>query len=81
MKTYGGVEIQMHVFLTLKLVGGEWSASRPCRFNPGEKPPGTQWTGGLVGLRAHMGDLETRTGGKGRPERKADLTAICEVIS
>jgi hypothetical protein len=25
MKTYGGVEVHTHVFLTSALVGGEWS--------------------------------------------------------
>jgi hypothetical protein len=29
--------------LTSALVGGEWSASRPCRFTLGEKAPGTRW--------------------------------------
>jgi hypothetical protein len=29
MKTYGGVEIWFHAFLTSALVWGEWSASRP----------------------------------------------------
>jgi hypothetical protein len=29
MKTYGGVNVYIQVFLTLELVGGEWSASRP----------------------------------------------------
>jgi hypothetical protein len=28
MKTYGGVDIYIHVFLTSAVVGGEWSASR-----------------------------------------------------
>jgi hypothetical protein len=35
MKAYGGVDVQIHVFLTLALTGVEWSASRPCRFTPG----------------------------------------------
>jgi hypothetical protein len=39
MKTYGGVDVQIHIFLSLALVGCEWSVSRPCRFTPGEKPP------------------------------------------
>jgi hypothetical protein len=30
-------------FLTLALDGGEWSASRPCRFIPREIVPRTQW--------------------------------------
>jgi hypothetical protein len=29
MKTHGGVDVQIRVFLTLALVGGEWSASGP----------------------------------------------------
>jgi hypothetical protein len=36
MKAYEGVDVQIHVFLNLELVGGEWSASRPARFTPGE---------------------------------------------
>jgi hypothetical protein len=38
MKTYGGVDVLIHIFLTSALVGGEWSASRPCRFTPGKSP-------------------------------------------
>jgi len=49
MKTYGGVEIQLHAFLTSALDGGEWSASRPGHFTPGETAPGTHWLGGWVG--------------------------------
>jgi hypothetical protein len=32
MKTYGGVNVEIHIFLTSALVGAEWSASRPDRF-------------------------------------------------
>jgi hypothetical protein len=35
MKAY----VEIHIFLTSALVGGEWSASRPDRFTPG-----THWT-------------------------------------
>jgi hypothetical protein len=35
---------------TLALDGGEWSASRPDRFTPRERDPGTHWIG--VGPRA-----------------------------
>jgi hypothetical protein len=45
---YGGVDLEVNVFLTSALVGGEWSASRPCRFTPGEMSPGTYWIGGSV---------------------------------
>jgi hypothetical protein len=31
--------------LTSALHGGEWSASRPGRFNPRERAPGTHWIG------------------------------------
>jgi hypothetical protein len=37
MKANGGVDVKIHIFLTLALVGGEWPASRPCRFTPREK--------------------------------------------
>jgi hypothetical protein len=49
METYGRVDVQIHVFLTSALVGGEWSASRPWRFIPGENAPGSQGIGGWVG--------------------------------
>jgi hypothetical protein len=38
--------------LTSALDGGEWLASRPGRFTPRERTPGTHWTGGWVGPRA-----------------------------
>jgi hypothetical protein len=36
MKSYDGVDVQIHIFLTSALAGVEWSASRPGRFTPGE---------------------------------------------
>jgi hypothetical protein len=39
MKAYVGVDVEIHVFLTSALIGGEWSALRPFRFNPGKQPP------------------------------------------
>jgi hypothetical protein len=39
MKAYGGVDVEIHIFLTSALVGGEWSTSRPSRFNPEIKVP------------------------------------------
>jgi hypothetical protein len=33
------VDVHIHVFLTSALVGNEWSASRSCRFTPGERAP------------------------------------------
>jgi hypothetical protein len=39
MKTYGGADVQIHIFLTSTLVGGERSTSHPSRFTPGERAP------------------------------------------
>jgi hypothetical protein len=41
MKAYGGVDVEIHIFLTWALAGSEWSASRPGRFTPGERALGT----------------------------------------
>jgi hypothetical protein len=62
MKVYGGVDIYIyiHIFLTSALVGGKWSASRPCRFTPGERAPGTHLIGGWVDPRAGLDDVENR---------------------
>jgi hypothetical protein len=53
MKSYGGVDVQIHIFLTSTLVGGEWSASCPCCFTPG-----THFIGGWVDPRAGLDDME-----------------------
>jgi hypothetical protein len=45
MKAYGEVVVQIHIFLTSALVGGEWSASPHGRFTPG-----IHWIGGWVGV-------------------------------
>jgi hypothetical protein len=52
------VDVWIQIFLTSVLVGGKWSASRPCRFTPGEKALGTHWVGGWVGPRADLDDVE-----------------------
>jgi hypothetical protein len=59
MKTYCGVEAELPAFLTSALVGG-WSASRPGRFTPGERAPGTHWIGGWVGPRAGLDTIVKR---------------------
>jgi hypothetical protein len=58
MKAYGGVDVQIQVSLTSALVGGKWSASRPCRFTPGERAVGSHWIGGWVDIRASLDDTE-----------------------
>jgi hypothetical protein len=52
------VDVQIHVFFTSAVVGGEWSASRPGRFTPGERAPGTHRIGGWVGPRTGLEDVE-----------------------
>jgi hypothetical protein len=60
MKPYGGVDLYVQIFLTSSLAGGEWSASRPGRFTPGERAPGTHLIGGWVDPRAGLDDVEKR---------------------
>jgi hypothetical protein len=54
--SYGGVGVYIHVFLTSALNGGELSASRPDRFTPAERAPGTHWIGGWVTPRTGLDD-------------------------
>jgi hypothetical protein len=59
MTAYGGVDAQIHTFFTSVIVGVEWSASRPCLFNPGKALP-TRWTGDWVDPRTSLGDVEKK---------------------
>jgi hypothetical protein len=47
-------------FLTSALDGGEWSASRPCRFTPGERTCGTHWIVDAVGRRVGLDLVKER---------------------
>jgi len=60
MKRYWGVEIKLHAFLTSGLDEGEWSASCPTHFIPGERDPGTHRVGRWVGPRAGLNAVEKR---------------------
>jgi hypothetical protein len=74
MKAYGGVDVQFHIFLTLALVGGEWSASRPGRFTPRERAPGTHWKAGWVGPRTSLDDMGKK---KISPLTGLELQPLC----
>jgi hypothetical protein len=52
MKTYGGVDVGIHIFLTSALVGGKWSASLP------SSALGTHFMGGKVGPRTGLEDMK-----------------------
>jgi hypothetical protein len=58
MRTYGGVDVLIHVFLAWALVGGEWSPSCPSHFTPGERAHVAHWIG--VGPRTGLEDVERR---------------------
>jgi hypothetical protein len=60
MKAYGGVDVEIHIFLTSALAGGKWSASRLGHFTPGIRAPSTHWIGGWVDPRAGLDDMEKR---------------------
>jgi len=54
------VEVQLHAFLTLALVGGEWPASRSGRFTPEERDTDSHWIGGGVGPRVGLNAVVNR---------------------
>jgi hypothetical protein len=50
----------INIFLTLALAGFEWSVSRPGRFTPWGRAPGTHWIGDRVDPRAGRDDVKKR---------------------
>jgi hypothetical protein len=48
----------MYIFLTSAQAGGDSSALRNNRFNPGEIAPGTHWIGDWMDPRAGLDDVE-----------------------
>jgi hypothetical protein len=59
MKAYEGNGCTDPDFLDLG-TSWRWSASRPGRYTPGERAPGTLWIGGWVDPRAGLDDVEKR---------------------
>jgi hypothetical protein len=54
MKMYWGSGGIAQASLMSALDGGEWSASSPGRFTPGERTPGNLWVGGWLGPRGGL---------------------------
>jgi hypothetical protein len=72
MKTYGGVDVWIQVFLTLALVEDESLVSRPGRLISGKNPPLFHWIGCCMGPGAVLDAVKkinflTVTGFKLRP--------------
>jgi hypothetical protein len=62
-KAYGGVDVQINVFLTWAQDGTEWSTGRPGGSIPGQTAPhphpnGTHWTRGCVRTRTDLDEME-----------------------
>jgi hypothetical protein len=83
MKAYGGVDVYIHNLLTSALVGGEWWASRLCRFTTGGAPVplyrlgGPQSRSGLVKRKfLTLPGLEPRP--LGRPACSQSLYRLAE---
>jgi hypothetical protein len=60
MKIFGGVSVNLRVVFTLAPPGGEWSATRQGRFNPGEKSRDTNRIRGWVGYRSGLDFMKAK---------------------
>jgi hypothetical protein len=60
MKTYGGVGVSLHTFLTSASDVGELSVSRPGRFTTWQKAHGTHWAGGCINSRVGLDAVDKR---------------------
>jgi hypothetical protein len=59
IKFGGSGDIALPLLITV-LGGGEWSASRPGIFTPGEKAPCTHWIGGWIDPRIGLNNVIKR---------------------
>jgi hypothetical protein len=64
---------------TLALDGGEWSASRPGRFTPRERAPGTHCIGGWVGPRDVLDTVVRRKIPSPRPQSNPRTSIVQSV--
>jgi hypothetical protein len=79
MKPYGGVDVYIHIPLISVLVGGEWSASYPCHFTPGERAPSTLCTG-CVGPKTSLDDVRKKKSLSNR-DSNSDSSVVQSVAS
>jgi hypothetical protein len=54
------VDVEIHIFFISAIVGGEWSASYPSRFTPGEGAPDNHLRGGWLAPRSGLDERESR---------------------
>jgi hypothetical protein len=81
MKSYlGSADIAPRT-LTSALDGGECSTSRPGRFTPKERAPGTYWIRGWVGSRAGLDAVVKRKILSPRRESNLDHPIVQPVVS
>jgi len=57
MNADGGVEVQFDAVLILGWNGGDWPASWPSCYNPGERHPSVLWLRGKVGPAVSLDTL------------------------
>jgi hypothetical protein len=77
MKSYWGVQVKLHAFLTSPLDGSECLASRPGRFTPENRAPGTHWIGEWAVPRL---DLDAATKSK-IPFSVGNLTPVVQPVA
>jgi hypothetical protein len=80
------VNVEIHIFLTSVLAGGEMVSFTPRPLYPWERPPSTHLIGGWVDLRAGLDDVEKRKfltllglelRPLGRPAHSQSLNRLC----
>jgi hypothetical protein len=76
MKTYWGVEVKRHEFLTSALKGDEWSALHPGRLIAWEIAPGTHEIRGWMGPRAGLDAMDERK----NPMKNAYITLFANLL-